>query len=377
MGINWLEQFILFGAMQGFLLALVISRMKNSNQVAKVFLGSLLVLTSFILIGRVFFQTEFLQKYWMVYTYTDIIIFLFGPIIYLFTCSLLGRKLPPVSKLHWHFWPALIHLFIVNTFLSLAIAGVITFLTRLHFILIYSTLEFLAIASLGIYLWKSVKLFNQYELEYFSNYSSPNVHSFLKHFLFFFLIILGFWMIAFFMKSVNLVIDNNGTVYYGFWTLGAISTYFLSYKVLLDPEILKAPKLEESKIFDKITSIPIPISQEILNTKTQLAYFLESKKVYQNPNLSLNDLVEAMQINRHDLSKTINQGFNKNFFDLINSYRIQEFIEKYDAKYTFLEIAFEVGFNSKSAFNRAFRKETGTNPSTYFKNQIPFQKVNF
>lgn len=377
MGINWLEQFILFGAMQGFLLALVISRMKNSNQVAKVFLGSLLVLTSFILIGRVFFQTEFLQKYWMVYTYSDIIIFLFGPIIYLFTCSLLGKKLPPRSKLHWHFWPALIHLLIVNTFLSLAMVGTITFFTRLHFILIYSALEFFAIVSLGIYLWKSLKLFNKYELEYFSNYSSPNVHLFLKHFLYFSLIILGMWLISFLLKAINLVVDSNGAVYYGFWTLGAISTYFLSYKILLNPEILKPPKIEQPKTTDRITSIQTPISQEILISKEQLSYFLGTKKVYQNPNLSLNDLAEAMQINRHGLSKTINQGFNKNFFDLINSHRIQEFIEKYDDKFTFLEVAFEVGFNSKSAFNRAFRKETGTNPSTYFKNQIPFQKVNF
>ncbi|MFK7773145.1 MAG: helix-turn-helix domain-containing protein [Saprospiraceae bacterium] len=376
MDVNWLEQFILFGAMQGFLLALVVSRMKSSNRIIKILLGSLLVLTSFTLIGRVFFQTEYLQMYWMVYTYADIIIFLFGPIIYFFTCSLLGKKLPPRSKLLRHFWPALIHFLVVNTFLSLAFQDVITFVTGLHFILIYSTLEFLAIVSLGFYLWKSIKLFNQYELEYFSNYSSPNVHSFLKHFLYFFLVILGLWMVAFLLKSINLVVDNYGSVYYGFWTLGAISTYFLSYKILLDAEILKAPKLEEPKTIDEITLIQTPISQEFLNTKGQLSYFLETKKIYQNPNLSLNDLAEAMQINRHDLSKTINQGFNKNFFDLINSYRIQEFIEKYDTKYTFLEIAFEVGFNSKSAFNRAFRKETGTNPSTYFKNQIPFQKVN-
>lgn len=376
MGVNWLEQFILFGAMQGFLLALVISRMKKSNRIIKILLGSLLVLTSFILIGRVFFRTEYLQVYWIVYTYADIIIFLFGPVIYFFICSLLGKKLPPRSKLLRHFYPALTHLLVINTFLSLAILGVITFVTRLHFILIYSTLEFLAIVSLGFYLWKSLKLFNQYELDYFSNYSSPNVHSFLKHFLYFFLIILGLWTIAFFLKSLNVVVDNSGIVYYGFWTLGAVSTYFLSYKILLDAEILKAPKLEQPKSTPEITSIQTPISQAVLNSKTQLSYFLETKKIYQNPNLSLNDLSEAMQINRHDLSKTINQGFNKNFFDLINSYRIQEFIEKYDAKYTFLEVAFEVGFNSKSAFNRAFRKEKGTNPSTYFKNQIPFQKVN-
>ena len=61
-------------------------------------------------------------------------------------------------------------------------------------------------------------------------------------------------------------------------------------------------------------------------------------------------------------------------FDFINGYRIREFIalrqDKRNNHLNILELAYQSGFNSKSAFNRAFRKEMGQSPSMYLKNQI-------
>jgi AraC-like DNA-binding protein len=79
-----------------------------------------------------------------------------------------------------------------------------------------------------------------------------------------------------------------------------------------------------------------------------------------------------MNVNLHTLSAVINEGYNKNFFDFINDYRIEEFkrlaaTEQYK-HYTFLAIAMEVGFSSKTTFNRAFKKCTGQTPREYFSN---------
>lgn len=81
----------------------------------------------------------------------------------------------------------------------------------------------------------------------------------------------------------------------------------------------------------------------------------------------------AKQINKptHHVSQVINGRLNKNFFELLASYRI-EYAKKLinedtDSKLTVEELADKVGYNSKSSFNTAFKKHTSTTPSEYRK----------
>lgn len=103
--------------------------------------------------------------------------------------------------------------------------------------------------------------------------------------------------------------------------------------------------------------------------KQKLNALMLDKKVYTNPNLTLSDLAGYLGTNNHYVSKLINEGFKKNYTDYINSFRVDAFIEatKTDKENsTYLSTAYRVGFNSKSAFNRAFKKVTGSTPSEYF-----------
>jgi AraC-like DNA-binding protein len=96
---------------------------------------------------------------------------------------------------------------------------------------------------------------------------------------------------------------------------------------------------------------------------------LETEKVYQNPNLTIGELAEQLGIPLVHLSQVVNDKFGKNFNDLLNSYRVESFKEKLlepdNHKYTIVALAFESGFNSKSAFNAIFKKYTGTTPSQF------------
>ena len=75
------------------------------------------------------------------------------------------------------------------------------------------------------------------------------------------------------------------------------------------------------------------------------------------------------------LSHVINASFNQNFRDFINSYRIEESKSRLvQDDMNILNIAYEVGFNSKSAFNTAFKKFTGMTPKEYRKKNISIQK---
>ena len=102
-----------------------------------------------------------------------------------------------------------------------------------------------------------------------------------------------------------------------------------------------------------------------------LKHKMETEKYYLNPKLSLKQLAEVVSLTPHQLSQIINQEIGMNFFDFVNSYRIEETKKRLIApEYSHLSIlgiAFECGFNSKGAFNRIFKKFEGISPSAYIK----------
>ncbi len=96
---------------------------------------------------------------------------------------------------------------------------------------------------------------------------------------------------------------------------------------------------------------------------------MNEKKLYREPSLSLSDLAKELSVLPKHLSQVINEYFNMNFFDFINDYRIREtklqLSQLKESKKTILEILYDTGFNSKSSFNKAFRKNTGISPTEY------------
>jgi AraC-like DNA-binding protein len=93
-------------------------------------------------------------------------------------------------------------------------------------------------------------------------------------------------------------------------------------------------------------------------------------KAYRKSDLSIDDLASKLKIHHNYLSQVINEREKKNFYEFVNHFRLEEFkkllSEPKNRNYTLLALAFECGFNSKSSFNRYFKKSTGKTPSEYF-----------
>lgn len=111
------------------------------------------------------------------------------------------------------------------------------------------------------------------------------------------------------------------------------------------------------------------ISPEIEMWKSKIELLIQEEKLYQNPELTLTDLSKKLQTNPAIISRTINQGFQMNFNDFINNYRIEAVKEMFKngkhKKSTILGIAYDCGFNSKATFNRAFKKNTRLSPKEF------------
>lgn len=101
----------------------------------------------------------------------------------------------------------------------------------------------------------------------------------------------------------------------------------------------------------------------------ELKKLMVNEKLYKNAELNLGDLSEKLDVHSNTLSQVINSFEDKNFYDYINHLRIEEFkklvTDPSNNQYTLLSLAFECGFNSKTAFNRNFKKVTGLSPSEY------------
>ena len=103
----------------------------------------------------------------------------------------------------------------------------------------------------------------------------------------------------------------------------------------------------------------------------KLLYLLEREKIYRDEGLTLKSLASKISIHPQTLSLIVNERFMKNFSDFINGYRIKEAKKRLmdsDEHYrSILEIAFDIGFNSKTSFNRVFKKYIKMTPSEFRK----------
>jgi ligand-binding sensor domain-containing protein/AraC-like DNA-binding protein len=112
-------------------------------------------------------------------------------------------------------------------------------------------------------------------------------------------------------------------------------------------------------------------SQESKKYVQKLFYVIEVEKMYKDPQLSVKSLASKLVITPRNLSHIINDQLNTNFYDFINEYRIKEaqclLSVPEPCQQSILNIAYEVGYNSKSAFNRAFKNITQMTPSQFRK----------
>jgi AraC-like DNA-binding protein len=129
--------------------------------------------------------------------------------------------------------------------------------------------------------------------------------------------------------------------------------------------LYKKRPFEKAKKYKRSPLNPLYI-KECIN---KLTYLMEIEKLYRDETISLQSLSEKLSISPHQLSQIINDELNKNFPDFINSYRIEEvkklLSDPKGANQKILSMAFDVGFNTRVAFNNAFKKYTKMTPTQY------------
>ncbi|MCB2199544.1 helix-turn-helix transcriptional regulator [bacterium] len=169
--------------------------------------------------------------------------------------------------------------------------------------------------------------------------------------------------------------------------LVALFVYALGYQILLHPDILVVPRAETLGANEQAISAEGPIdvlredapkyqksglSDERADAiRTALLQVMEQDEAFRNPDLTLIDLADRLEVSPHNLSEVINTRLGVHFFDYVNRYRIEQvkrdILDPGKQHLKMLAIAFEAGFRSKSSFNLLFKKHVGMTPSEYRK----------
>ncbi|BDW93759.1 hypothetical protein MACH07_25910 [Flagellimonas marinaquae] len=112
-------------------------------------------------------------------------------------------------------------------------------------------------------------------------------------------------------------------------------------------------------------------TNEVTRYSKELKQIMIDYKLYLNPDLSLKDLASYLDLPANYVSQLLNLGFQKNFSEYINTFRINEFKERIlleeNKGLTIMAIAYDSGFNSKTVFNTFFKKIEGVTPNAYLK----------
>jgi AraC-like DNA-binding protein len=185
-------------------------------------------------------------------------------------------------------------------------------------------------------------------------------------------IIQSFAGITIFAMIHNVIpVFGNSIFLYSTLILLLIFTFFFINRVLIkalnQPEIFAGIELKEAR--EKYTGSNLS-KEELENYYVQLISNLENDKLYLNPDLTLQALAERLQSSSKIISQVINQQSGLNFFDFINTYRCEEakrHMQDAEPEVTILEILYQSGFNSKSSFNKEFKKLSGNTPTEFRK----------
>ncbi|PRX54843.1 helix-turn-helix domain-containing protein [Flagellimonas meridianipacifica] len=363
---DFVDLILFLGVSQGFFLAVALRLIHNRNKSANRVLSLLLMIAVLMLFGRIAAFRVPEIWIWRFGVLIDTTIFLFGPLIYTYTRRLAFKETPLYKLALWHYIPAALHLGYYFWALSFSLEDFNKMYFSGELNLMFFIVEAAGLISFSFYWIKSVLLLKKYfqkEKEELSfNQSVTKYLSFLLGTLGLFIIL---WQHSF--LSTNLFQNPYKYVnYVTMWISTPLFVYVIGYFSLRQPDIFRIPFESTPKsTTDRLKP------DEIRKLQKRLHYFIEEESIYEQPDLSLKVLADKLNTTSNNLSWLLNQVYQMSFYDYINDHRIKAFLKKIDerkhANHTLLALAMDVGFNSKSTFNRVFKLKMGTTPKEYVK----------
>lgn len=148
----------------------------------------------------------------------------------------------------------------------------------------------------------------------------------------------------------------------------ALMVLYVGHSANLQPQVFNGFRSYTNRLFPKYQKSGLTQSFSI-ELKDHLEYLFKNEKIYKENDISLEMVAEKLNTSRHNASQVINEHFKVSFHELVNMYRIEEaktmLLNDQQRNLNIIDIAYEVGYNNKVTFNKAFKKDTQLTPSQF------------
>ena len=374
--VNLITLIIILGSILGMILTIFLWVSRSGKNRANVYLGFLILLFTLYITPCFLYILGWLDDFPHFIKLYLISPFLIGPFTYFYVRSCTQKGFEFRSKMWLHFIPVLLGLIYHAPYYMLSgnekMQHFFNFFENQGFTeppIVQITKALYAI----IYFIISIRIVLKYK-DHLTN-SSSYINSAFHRWLLIFCFSL---MLPIFTAALFAILGKGGeliSISFLFFTPSGfvMAVFFLvlfkpSLFMVFPHQMLIPESTEEKTQKYESSNLQDAQKEKYLNI---LLDHIDKEKPYLEPELTLAQLSEQINIPSHYLSQVINEKMECNFLDFINKYRIQEAKDKLANNkfdhYTIIAIAFEAGFNSKTTFYSAFKKFTETTPSRYRK----------
>ena len=362
-----LDVFLLLGIAQGLFLALTIPIVHRKNVAANRILTLQLLLACATLSTRAILHKT--TEIWVIQRLAPIecFIFLFGPLGYIYLKRLMEQGQSKFLLSWYHYIPSICYFIFLLSLSSYSTQEFYQKLVARDFAFVFFVAEMTALIYNIGYWYFSVRFFRkivQNKNDQLSFRQSALV--FVRILLITTGVVMLAWVVSFLSSHVfryYISVVNYDLV----WTTIPLLIYVIGFFALKQPELFRVHLKEKSK-----PQVRELMNQQHINSlKDALNKLMNEDKVYLDNELTLVHLSKKLNTSTNKLSWLLNTVYNSTFYDFINTYRVKAFISKLEQDEhkikTLLSLSMEVGFNSKSTFNKAFKSVHNETPSSYIK----------
>lgn len=360
------------GIFLSFFLAVLIFTKKNLTK-TDVFLGIWLLIIGIQIFGYYTYITGLIYQYPILMLINLPYEFLHGPLLYLFVKSLTNPEKFEKRKWLLHFTIPVIIFFSTLPILTLSDKERIIFYKTNgksveSFLFDWS---YLMMISGSIYIYITIVLLYKHKKRIQKQFSY--IEKINLNWIWFLIFGMGVtWAIIIIGGSDKLIFSTSSIliIFIGYFGIKQVGIFTNQQ---FEPASINEFEVEKKKYAR--SSLKEDTAKQV---QEKLGILMEQEKMFTIPELTLTDLAIKLNIHPNYLSQVINDLEGLNFFNYINTLRVEEFkklVSKPESKkYTFLSLAYECGFNSKTTFNRFFKKVTGLSPSEYV-NKLSLDKI--